>query len=325
MKNYQLNRFFTSLRSLGMTTAFLLFGTTLFAQNISIEATLDTTQMRIGEQQNVSLSVEYNTDKTLVMPDLGKALSQNIFVVDTFSYQTREIEPNRNLRTAKIPVTCFDAGEYSFEIGPFLYGNDTIWSTPIQLSVQTVALDSTDVIKPIKPIRVPEYSFKDYLPKILTIVAIILVVGLLVFLGWYIWKRKKSIILPKKAIKKEKADVIALRELEKLKTRNFCENDEFKPYYTELTDILRAYFGEVLNIETFEKTSDEIIQEVVSTGKLPLSVIQNLQIILKEADYVKFAKHKPTIETSNLHYGLSLFCVNESKHLINQVDETENQ
>ncbi len=322
MKNYQLNRFFTSLRSLGMMVAFLLFRVTLLAQNISIEATLDTTQMRIGEQQNVTLSIEYNTDKTLVMPDLGKTLSQNIFVVDTFSYQTKEIEPNQNLRTAKIPVTCFDAGEYSFEIGPFIYGNDTIWSSPIQLSVQTVALDSTGVIKPIKPIRVPEYSFKDYLPKILTIVAIVLVVGLLVFLGWYIWKRKKVEILPKKTIKKEKADIKALRELEELKAQKLCENEDFKPYYTELTDILRAYFGEVLGIETFEKTSDEIIQEVVSSGKLPLSVIQNLQIILKEADYVKFAKHKPTIETGNLHFGLSLFCVNESKHLIEKETET---
>lgn len=321
MKNSHLNRFFSSLRSLGMTTTFLLFEATLFAQSISIEATLDTIQMQIGEQQNVSLSIEYNTDKTLVMPDLGKTLSQNIFVVDTFSYQTKEIEPNLNLRTAKIPVTCFDAGEYSFEIGPFLYGNDTIWSSPIQLSVQTVALDSTDIIKPIKPIRVPEYSFKDYLPKILTIVTIILVVGLLVFLGWCIWKRKKSIILPKKAIKKEKADVKALRELEELKAQKLCENEDFKPYYTELTDILRAYFGEVLGIETFEKTSDEIIQEVVSSGKLPLSVIQNLQIILKEADFVKFAKHKPTVETGNLHYGLSLFCVNESKHLIEKEED----
>lgn len=292
------------------------------AETISIEATLDTTQMRIGEQQNVSLSIEYNTDKTLVMPDLGKTLSQNIFVVDTFSYQTKEIEPNRNLRTAKILVTCFDAGEYSFEIGPFLYGNDTIWSTPIQLSVQTVELDSTDVIKPIKPIRVPEYSFKDYLPKILTIVGIILGVALLVFLGWYIWKRKKSIIVPKKAITKEKADIKALRELEVLKAQNLCENDEYKSYYTELTNILRAYFGEVLTIDTFEKTSDEIIQEVVSTGKLPLSVIQNLQIILKEADFVKFAKHKPTIETGNLHYGMSLFCINESKHLIEKEEVT---
>ena len=312
-------------RYITLICGLLLCGHT-FGADVTIEAVPDTNQMLIGEQQNISLSIEYKADKTLILPQFSKELSHNILFVDGFTFDTTKANDKefRKIET-KMPITCFDAGEYSFEIGPFLYGNDTIWSSPVQLSVQTVVLDSTDVIKPIKPIRVPEYSFKDYLPKILTIVGIVLLLALLGFGGWYLWKKKKSVILPKKAVKKEKADIKALRELEELKSLNLCEKDEFKNYYTELTDILRAYFGEVLDIDTFEKTSDEIIQEVISTGKLPLSVIQNLQIILKEADYVKFAKHKPTIETSNLHYGLSLFCVNESKHLVNQTEETVNQ
>jgi hypothetical protein len=302
----------------------LLTSTLLFADDITISAQLDTNQMRIGEQQNISLSIEYNSDKTLVLPDFGKELSHNILVVDTFSFQSTE-NKDKSIRKAKLPITCFDAGEYSFEIGPFIYGNDTVWSSPVQLSVQTVALDTTGVIKPIKPIRVPEYSFKDYLPKILTVVAIILVLALIAFVIWYVLKHKKPKFLPKKAVAKEKADIKALRELEQLKSQNLCEKEEYKNYYTVLTDILREYFGDVLSIDTFEKTSDEIIQEVVASGKVPLSVIQNLQMILKEADFVKFAKHKPTVETGNLHYGLSLFCINESKHLIQSEDETREE
>lgn len=286
-----------------------------FAQNVAITAYLDTTQMRIGEQQNISLSIEYDSSQTLIIPDFGKELTHNIFLIDTFSFQSTE-NKDKKMRTAKLPITCFDAGEYSFEIGPFIYGSDTVWSSPLQLSVQSMVLDSTDVIKPIKPIRVPEYTFKDHLPKILTVVAIILVLALITFVIWYILKHKKPKFLPQKNVAKEKADIKALRELEELKSLNLCEKDEYKNYYTELTDILREYFGDILSIDTFEKTSDEIIQEVTASGKVPLSVIQNLQIILKEADFVKFAKHKPTVETGNLHYGLSLFCINESKHLI---------
>ena len=300
----------------------LLASTLLFADDITISAQLDTNQMRIGEQQNISLAIEYNSDKTLIIPDFGKELTHNIFLVDTFSFQSTE-DKDKSIRKAKLPITCFDAGEYSFEIGPFIYGSDTIWSSPLQLSVQTVELDTTGVIKPIKPIRVPEYTFKDYLPKILTVVAIILVLALIAFVIWYVLKHKKPKFLPKKAVAKEKADIKALRELEQLKSQNLCEKDEYKNYYTILTDILREYFGDVLAIDTFEKTSDEIIQEVVASGKVPLSVIQNLQIILKEADFVKFAKHKPTVETGNLHYGLSLFCINESKHLIEKEEVAE--
>ena len=155
----------------------LLTSTLLFADDITISAQLDTNQMRIGEQQNISLAIEYNSDKTLIIPDFGKELTHNIFLVDTFSFQSTE-DKDKSIRKAKLPITCFDAGEYSFEIGPFIYGSDTIWSSPVQLSVQTVELDTTGVIKPIKPIRVPEYTFKDYLPKILTVVAIILVFAL---------------------------------------------------------------------------------------------------------------------------------------------------
>ncbi|MCQ2959668.1 MAG: hypothetical protein MJ198_05705 [Bacteroidales bacterium] len=298
----------------------------LSAENIEIEAYADTNKMYIGEQQNIHLSIEYKANKTLVLPQFSKELSHNILFTEGFSFDTTKAQ-NKDFRkiTTDMSVTCFDAGEYSFEIGPFLYGNDTIWSSPILLSVQAVELDTTGIIKDIKPIQIPEYSFKDYISKILIVLGIIAVILLLILGFWFLWKRKKNIILPQKHESKEKADIKAIRELENLKAQNLFETEEYKSYYTELTNILRSYLGDVLDIETFEKTSDEIIQEVVSTGKMPLSVIQNLQIILTEADFVKFAKHKPTAETGNLHYGLSLFCINESKHLINNNENIDNQ
>ncbi|MCQ2608249.1 MAG: hypothetical protein MJ197_06135 [Bacteroidales bacterium] len=294
------------------------------AQTVSIEASVDTAQMRIGEQRSLTLSIEYGKQNTLVLPQFGKELSKNIVVVEPFTFDTLQAndKDKRKLQT-NIDITCFDEGEYSFVIGPFLYGNDTVWSNPVQLSVQTVVIDSSTTLQPLKPIQVPQYSFRDYLSKILLTIALLLVVGLIIFMAWYFWKKrdKKSFFVTKEF--REQADVKALRELEELKSLNLCEKEEFKSFYTELTNILRAYFGEVLDIDTFEKTSDELIQEIMTSGKVPLSVIQNLQIVLKEADFVKFAKHKPTVETSNLHYGLSLFCVNESKYLIHRLTETE--
>ncbi len=302
----------------------LLVTTSTFAQTIKVDAVLDSTQMLIGEQRNLTLSIEYRKQNTLVLPQFGKELSKNIVVVEPFSFDTVQAndKDKRKLQTV-VTISCFDEGEYSFVIGPFLYGNDTVWSNPVQLSVQTIAIDSTTTLQPLKPIQVPQYSFKDYVSTIIWVIVILLVIGLLVFVAWTIWKRRdKTSFLVKKEFR-EQADVRALRELEELKSMNLCEKDEYKSFYTELTNILRSYFGEVLDIDTFEKTSDELIQEIMTSGKVPLSVIQNLQIILREADFVKFAKHKPTVETGNLHYGLSLFCINESKYLIQRFTEAE--
>lgn len=309
-------RYFT-----GVICSIVLCSTNI-AQNVVINATLDTTKMRIGEQQNLNLIVETLDDDVVIIPNFGKELSHNIFIVDTFNIQTKN-KKGKTTRRARIPITCFEPGEYSFELGPFISGNDTIWTAPLQLSVITVQIDSTGIIRPVKPIRSPEYTFKDHLSAIYIVLAIILIITIIFFVIRY-QKRIKNSFKPKKAIMKENADIKAIRELEELKGLNLFEKEEYKNYYTKLTDILREYFGEVLSIDTFEKTSDEIIQEVTSSGKVPLSVIQNLQIILKESDYVKFAKHKPTIETANLHYGLSLFCINESKHLI-ATDVTESK
>ena len=286
-----------------------------------IEASLDTDSMRIGEQQHVTISVEYPENQTLIFPELGKEVSNNILIADTFTFDTVKANKKGSRKiSATIPITCFDAGEYSFKIGPFLYKNDSLWSQPLQLSVQTVALDSTDTFKPIKPIRQPQYTWKDHLPLILAILGVLVLIAAIVFGIWYFKKHRKPKKSRAKAKNKEKADVKALRDLEALKTMKLCEKEEFKSFYTELTDILREYFGDVLGIDTFEKTSDELINEVITTGKLPFSAIQNLKIVLQEADFVKFAKHKPTIETGNLHYGLALFCINETKHLIQQIE-----
>lgn len=292
------------------------------AQSITIDASVDSSQMRIGEQRELTVFIEYDQKGTLVLPQFGKELSKYIVIADAFAFDTvQSSDKNKRKLHTIIPITCFDEGEYSFVVGPFLYGMDTVWSNPVQLSVQTVAIDSSTTLQPLKPIQVPQYSFKDYVSKILIGLAIMLVVALLIFAVWYFWKKREQKPFISKKEYTEKADVKALRELEELKSLNLCEKAEYKSFYTELTNILRAYFGEVLDIDTFEKTSDELIQEIMTSGKVPLAVIQNLQIILKEADFVKFAKHKPTVEIGNLHYGLSLFCVNESKHLIERISE----
>lgn len=302
--------------------AFLCSATLAFAnEQPVIEASLETDTMRIGEQQHIVISVEYPEKQTIILPELVKEVSHNILITDTYTFDTVKANKNGSRKvSATIPITCFDAGEYSFKIGPFVYQNDSLWSKPLKLSVQTVALDSTDTIKPIKPIRQPQYTWKDHLPLILTILGIILLIAAIVFGIWYYKKHRKPKTFGAKAKHKEKPDVKALRDLETLKSMNLCEKEEFKSFYTDLTDILREYFGDVLGIDTFEKTSDELINEVITTGKLPFSAIQNLKIVLQEADFVKFAKHKPTIETGNLHYGLALFCINETKHLIQQIE-----
>ncbi|MDR0941497.1 MAG: hypothetical protein LBM68_04645, partial [Bacteroidales bacterium] len=104
----------------------------------------------------------------------------------------------------------------------------------------------------------------------------------------------------------------ALAALEELKAKKLCEHDKYKQFYTELTDILRTYFEEAFGIQTFEKTSDEMLFDIAASGKVSATIIDELRLILQEADLVKFAKHIPILQTAYQHSGMALHIINET-------------
>ena len=93
----------------------------------------------------------------------------------------------------------------------------------------------------------------------------------------------------------------ALLELKKLENSKYLIQDEYKQYYSELTDIVRSYLEEDVHVSALESTTDELIiklEMLRDAGELKIDndTLQQFKRILQTADLVKFAKSKP--ETS---------------------------
>jgi hypothetical protein len=93
--------------------------------------------------------------------------------------------------------------------------------------------------------------------------------------------------------------------LKKLDESDYLQKEELKDYYSELTFIIRKYLDEKVYDRALESTTDELVERLnmlreASQIELSNDDIKNIEVILKRADLVKFAKSEPDIELAKL-------------------------
>ena len=90
----------------------------------------------------------------------------------------------------------------------------------------------------------------------------------------------------------------AIEKLQELDTKLLWQNNEIKKYYSELTEIVRAYIEKELKIPALEITTHELVDILSVFNKAKTidaskETIKKLNALLQEADLVKFAKSTP--------------------------------
>jgi len=89
----------------------------------------------------------------------------------------------------------------------------------------------------------------------------------------------------------------AMEELEKLKNSGLVEEVKMKEFYIALSEIIRKYLAAVYSIDTMDKTTGEIYQELRKHEQDKKALI-NIREFFEECDLVKFAKFKPDAKTA---------------------------
>jgi len=293
------------------------------SQYVEIRAKLDTDRVLIGDQFNLILLVSQPVGTEVRFPEIRDSLAGKIEVLKQGSIDTLLVNDRLELK-CKILLTCFDSGLY--EIPPLAFGihsadwNDSLFSNPAFLAVNTVPLDS--VIMDIKkPIKVP-VSFAEIYPYILIAIGL----GALTYFTVYLLRKKKKkeplFIAPKP---QEPAHLIALRELDELKEAKLWQRNEFKQYYTRLTEIIRNYIERRFNIPAMEQTSYDILQEWKKTGYDDRKLYDVLKQLLNLADLVKFAKEKPVPSDNEINLENAYVFVRSTKPVVVDQEKSESQ
>jgi len=264
------------------------------SQELEAEAYVDTNAILIGEQVLLRLTVTQQFGDIVLWPQIGDTITSAIEVVSRGELDTIKRSGDGTLEISRdYQLTSFDSGY--FVVPPFRFtkledSTQFAETEAILIEVHTLEVDTTLAIKDIKaPMDVP-YTWDEFIPHGLITLGILL----LALLTYYLYKRWKNRTI--KVVVEEvfvrDPHLVALEDLEALELKKLWQQGNIKPYYTELTDIIRTYIENRFEVIAMEMTSDEIM---TSMNYLPVSNTckEKLQQLLMTADMVKFAKSQP--------------------------------
>ena len=281
---------------------------------VTVNASIDSLQLFIGEQTLVKLEVSCPTKSELVMPTFADGmLMPGIEIVGEVQADTQYLNKKQQmLVTNAYTVTSFDSSFYYIPPFEVLVDSQAHHSNSLALMVYHFPVDTTEVnaICPIKDVMARPITLVEALPMSCSVLIIIA----LCFLIPYLLKRyhdNKPILRRVTIAPKLPPHQVALQEMERIKSEKSWQRDDVKQYYTELTDALRGYMEERFGFNAKEMTSDEIIAQL--NEQPDKEWIGELRELFQMSDLVKFAKYQPLINENDMNLINAIDFINKTK------------
>jgi hypothetical protein len=298
-------------------------GDFVVAQNIQTTATISNNSIKIGQQVQLNINVNYNakTGKHIIInwPQFTDTIIKQIEIIGQSKVDTIIADSTNpfqlSLRKAFL-ITSFDSG--SWTIPPFKFSSNAdttpIYTQALTLNVSNVAIDTTLSIKDIKPILEVNYTWIDWIKdNVYTIIIALAAIIVIIIIAYYIRKKLKNKpieVIPETP--KLPHHVIALEKLEKLKNEKLWQEGKLKLYHSSLTDILREYIENRFKIQAMEQTTDEILHGFRNVA-IDEESKNKLKHILLLSDLVKFAKEHPLPNENEMSMSNAYDFINGTK------------
>jgi hypothetical protein len=266
------------------------------AQEIKVNAKIDTTRMLIGDQVNLWVLMEHPEGVKVDFPITGDSLAGNLEVLsvsqpDTIS-KTDRIWKIRQ----RLVVTSFDTG--FFVIPPFTFryneNHDSVQTNALPLQVFGMPVDTTKGITDIKLPYEIKVTLADIIPYIF--VGLLLIALIILYIRYLQKKRQVNETVDKPVAPLIPAHLVALEKLDELVREKLWQQGKIKLYYSRLTDIIRQYIELRFGVPAMEETTEDIIRDFKRDGYINEGIRNELKVLLELADLVKFAKWNPVAE-----------------------------
>ena len=298
----------------------LAFGALLFmaapqaqAQQVTVDASIDSLQLLIGEQAKIKLEVSLDADQKLQMPVLRDTIVRGVEILDIAKPDTQLLNNGkRMLINQEYTVTSFDSALYYLPPFEVLVNDQAYRSKALALKVYSVPVDTLnpDNFYGPKSIREVSIRWEDVSGIVWRFLLFALLGGLICYL-FVSFINNKPIIKKIKVKQKLPAHTQALQDIERIKADKHLRMTDPKGYYTELTDVLRTYLAERFTFNAMEMTSGEIIDKLLEIKDK--ESIQELKTLFQTADLVKFAKHAPLMNENDMNLVNAVDFINNTK------------
>ena len=280
------------------------------APGITIETAVDRAEIYIGDLINYRLTIIHDSDLVLTPPPVGA----NLGAFDVKDYSVGEevrMKDGRVKSESEFLLTTFTTGDYIIPPIPieFMQPDSTmkiLISEPVPIKVKSLLADAADTAD-IRDIKGP-IDFKAGFPAWYYLVggSVILVIAGL-FIWWRIWRKRGK---PSGPIDTREPWEIAFEDLAVLKEKHYPAAGEFKQYYIELTEIVRAFLQRIYEIPVLDMTTYEFLSVIIEKD-IDEKLYNTLRAFLEHADLVKFAKLIPEADKVEADYEVAVNIVDD--------------
>lgn len=285
----------------------------MHAQSVTVDASIDSLQIYIGDQARIKLEVSLDAKSKLKFPVFTDTIVRGVEIIDVAKPDTQYLnDRQRLLISQEYTVTSFDSALYYLPPFEVLVDNKPYQSKALALKVYSVPVDTLHPEQFFGPktIMAPPFAWEDWAGIIwLSILAIPLSVLIIFFIMRF--NDNKPIVRKIKTEPKLPPHQQAMKEIERIKTEKDWQKGRSKEYYTALTDTIRNYIKERFGFNAMEMTSSEIIDRLREIEQK--ESIDELRQLFSTADLVKFAKLDPLMNENDMNLVNAVDFINQTK------------
>ncbi len=301
------------LKTISCVLTLLFFATAGAYAQVTVDATIDSLQLLIGEQAKIKLQVSMNAGQKLQLPLLRDTLVRGVEVLDVAKPDTQSLNDDKRwLISQEYTVTSFDSALYYLPPFEVQVDGKPYLSKALALKVYSIPVDTLhpDQFFGAKDIRKVPITWDDVASMVWWGI-FLLVMGVIAVFLVIRYRDNKPIIKIIKVAPKLPPHQVAMKKIEEIKADKQVQREDPKLYYTELTDAIRTYIKERFGFNAMEMTSSEIIDHLLQV-KDPQS-INDLKLLFETADLVKFAKHAPLMNENDMNLVNAVDFINQTK------------
>jgi hypothetical protein len=267
---------------------------------VEFKARVDKAVVTVGDSITLTLTLSSEPQIALRLPEAGPQIT-GLRIVDTGEEGPKPVD-NRIVQKKWYTLRPDSAGSYIIPSFSVAYSDaegvkQELKTAQLFIEVQSALKDtSAGAAAELRDIKPPQEV--PWQPGKLLIYGAVTGVLLIAGVAYYFLRKKKS-RLPEPLLP---AHLRAFEELEQLAREQLIERGIVREYYFRLSEIFRRYIERRFHIPAVERTTEEIMPDIVRLQECGPAVKAETQDILRYADLVKFARFQPDRNTSAQDY-----------------------
>ena len=294
----------------GLIAGLCLLAQGLQAQDLMVAARLDTAHARVGDPIALKLTLAFDEAMRPDMPDLPHLLSAfNPRCADW----SREVGPAGVQMEQQCQLRLYELGPHqlpAIEVAFVSAAGDTLLrsSEPLEIEIISARGEGDEELRDIKPPLAISGGIPLWVAVVLALVLLALV-GLFVY---WIWRRRRG---SSELATPEAKPINYAAEFNRIAGLGLLDRGDFKTFYSLLSENLRRFLEDRLEIEAMEQTTSELAA-ALRGAEIENRLAQQIIEYLGAADLVKFARFYPDLDAARRAPDAGLALLQDVEELI---------